>query len=364
MKSLTYILLVILSFFCACNQQSTNPDFENDSNRSKGIMKLSLDMTNAPSEVIRLEGKLYNDDGEVRYFDFEIDENSATATVEDIPSGVWMLQVDAFDVNDNIIYTGTTEVTVYPGIVTQVSIHLNPATGDLEITVTWGGSPMLVAYYPFNGNANDESGNEHHGIVMGATLISDRFGIANSAYYFDGIDNEVLMGYHSSLDILGDITICAWFKTETPQWGSLVSNFDQHGPDNGYELCIGSLYEDGGFVYFECAKDDIRDGLSTNASFNDGQWHFVVATLAPDGTSRRRVFVDTIERSGYNNPLGGPIPSIGPTPNYPFKIGAASNRTGPEVNANFNGIIDDVRIYDGVLSDSEIEFLFLEGSVR
>ena len=87
----------------------------------------------------------------------------------------------------------------------------------------------------------------------------------------------------------------------------------------------------------------------------------MAATLAPDGASRRRVFVDTIEQFGYDNPLGGSIPSIGPTPNYPFKIGAASNSTGPEVNANFNGIIDDVRIYDGVLNDSEIEFLFLEG---
>jgi hypothetical protein len=316
-------------------------------------------MTDAPLEVVYLEGKLYNDDGDEIYFDFEIDENSATAFLEDIPSGNWILRVDAFDEDDNLIYTGTTDITVYPGVVTPVSLHLNPATGSLQITVTWGSDPSLVAYYPFNGNANDESGNGHHGIVNGAILISDRFGNANSAYYFDGIDDEIFMGYHSRLDILGDITICAWFKTETPQWGSLVSNFDQHIPDNGYELCVGSLYEKGGFIYFEFAENDVKDGFSTNNSFNDGQWHFVSVVLAPDGISKGKVYVDGIEQAGYDRELGrDPIPSIGATPDYPFKIGAASNRRGSEADANFEGIIDDVRIYDGALNYAEIELLF------
>ena len=45
----------------------------------------------------------------------------------------------------------------------------------------------LVAYYPFNGNANDESGNGNNGTNNGATLTSDRFGNLNSAYNFPGI---------------------------------------------------------------------------------------------------------------------------------------------------------------------------------
>ena len=44
------------------------------------------------------------------------------------------------------------------------------------------------AWYPFNGNANDESGNGYHGTVTGATLCADRFGTADSAYSFDGDD--------------------------------------------------------------------------------------------------------------------------------------------------------------------------------
>lgn len=44
----------------------------------------------------------------------------------------------------------------------------------------------LTAYYPFNGNANDASGNGNNGTVNGATLTADRFGNANSAYRFNG----------------------------------------------------------------------------------------------------------------------------------------------------------------------------------
>ena len=44
----------------------------------------------------------------------------------------------------------------------------------------------LVAHYPFNGNANDESGNGNNGIVYGATLTVDRFGNTNKAYDFNG----------------------------------------------------------------------------------------------------------------------------------------------------------------------------------
>ena len=49
----------------------------------------------------------------------------------------------------------------------------------------------LVGYWPFNGNANDESGNGNHGTVNGATLSSDRNGAANSAYDFDGVSNFI-----------------------------------------------------------------------------------------------------------------------------------------------------------------------------
>ena len=52
----------------------------------------------------------------------------------------------------------------------------------------------LVAYYPFNGNANDESGNGNHAIINGATLTYDRFGNPDNAYSFNGVSGDINIG--------------------------------------------------------------------------------------------------------------------------------------------------------------------------
>ncbi len=65
----------------------------------------------------------------------------------------------------------------------------------------------LVGYWPFNGNANDESGIGNNGTINGATLTSDRFGNSNSAYYFNGnqenikIQNSILPSTPASFTI-------------------------------------------------------------------------------------------------------------------------------------------------------------------
>ena len=58
----------------------------------------------------------------------------------------------------------------------------------------------LVGYYPFCGNANDGSGNGNNGVVAGATLTTDRFGNANSAYNFNG-SSVISVANNASLNI-------------------------------------------------------------------------------------------------------------------------------------------------------------------
>jgi len=62
-------------------------------------------------------------------------------------------------------------------------------------------SASLVVEYHFSGNANDTSGNGHDGTVFGATLTTDRFGNANSAYSFDGINDYVNVAYSSDFQL-------------------------------------------------------------------------------------------------------------------------------------------------------------------
>jgi len=203
---------------------------EDDSNNPDGLMKIAMDMTYAPTEVDRLKGKLSNDDGDEIYFDFEIDENSATALVEDIPSGIWKLQVDAFDESDNLIYTGTTEITIYPGVLTPVFLQLNPATGSLEIMVTWGEScrdidgnvyktikignqiwmaeNLKVTHFR-NGDAisNITNNSEWSGLTTGAYCkyisednITETFGLIYNWYAVDDSRNISPIGWHIPTD--------------------------------------------------------------------------------------------------------------------------------------------------------------------
>jgi hypothetical protein len=139
MRVFQCVLLLSFCFFLACDQ-GTTPVADNKSGNPDGLMKIVMDMSNAPAEVDRLEGKLFNEEGDEIFFDFEIEDHTARAEVENIPIGRWTLLVNALDDDGNIIYTGTAEVTVHPGVVTPVSLHLNAATGSLSITVTWGGN--------------------------------------------------------------------------------------------------------------------------------------------------------------------------------------------------------------------------------
>ena len=70
----------------------------------------------------------------------------------------------------------------------------------------------LVGWWPFNGNANDESGNANNGSVIGANLTSDRFGIANSAYTFNGTSNQINIT-NSLLMLNADFTVSCWMNS-------------------------------------------------------------------------------------------------------------------------------------------------------
>ena len=79
------------------------------------------------------------------------------------------------------------------GIITLSAIFMNSNTALADL------NEGLVAYYPFNGNANDESGNDNHGTVYGAALTYDRFDNTNSAYKFDGINDIIRVADSMSL---------------------------------------------------------------------------------------------------------------------------------------------------------------------
>ena len=79
----------------------------------------------------------------------------------------------------------------------------------------------LVGYWPFNGNANDESGNGNNGTNNGATLTTDRNGVENQAYSFDG--NDFIQTPNQNLS--GSVSFSGWYK---------MSNFNFPNNDRFY----------------------------------------------------------------------------------------------------------------------------------
>lgn len=201
----------------------------------------------------------------------------------------------------------------------------------------------LIAYYPFNGNANDESGNGNNGTTHGGvTLTEDRLGNSNSAYNFDGT------GYISipdnSIFALGDqFTIVGWINvTNSNLSGRLISKGWMNSYP-GYEIIIQSNPVK--------ARLDIATGGINHtenyweATISTNTWHQVAVTY--DGT-RVQFYFDGI----FTNEIlmSGLVTSN----TYPINIGRNTRRTADF----FFGKIDDILIYNRPLSFSEIQSLF------
>lgn len=205
-------------------------------------------------------------------------------------------------------------------------------------------SSELILYYPFNGNANDESGNNYHGIVNGAVLSNDRFGRANSAFYFSGSNTWIQT--NNLPQISTNFTYCAWIKIDNNNLADRNYNFGCYGKENSGVASWDFAYHPikSSFEIFNRPAD----GWARTYSL-DYNWHFVVITF---GNNSKNLFVDGIFIDSKNTSL--PIPIL--TSNN-FRIGAHIN----DGSQQFRGYIDDIRIYNKILTNNEILELYYEG---
>ncbi len=149
--------IILSAFFLSISLLSCNNEnltgvatSQNSSNISIGFS-----MKNAANGITRIEGILSRQGYDTLFTNFVILNDSATASFQNVTAGVWHLLVNAYDESNILKYTGSADVEVYAGVTTPVSITLNPASGSINITVTWGavGGENLI-YNPsfeFNG---------------------------------------------------------------------------------------------------------------------------------------------------------------------------------------------------------------------
>ena len=217
----------------------------------------------------------------------------------------------------------------------------------------------LIAYYPFTGNANDSSGNGYNGTVSGATLTTDRYGNSNSAYNFDG--NQFITGNANNFPSgNSQRSVSIWYNAIN--LGQLGFSKLLFGYGGG--ICGNSFN-----IYFE--NTDLGPGyigqyeiqghcqaFRTNTSYPlpaNNQWHNIIITYGSDNLLR-------FYNDGILNLTSGLVSINSVVLNKIFVIGSVSSQDGTTVYSDilykkFIGKIDDIRIYNRALSQSEITYL-------
>jgi hypothetical protein len=213
-------------------------------------------------------------------------------------------------------------------------------------------SDGLVAYYPFNGNANDESGNGNHGVpgkkgeALLPTTCEDRCGDLDSAYCF--VDNGRDHGNWINVTSLQTAyfpryTISCWFKINSLKRPSILIS---KGRSGGHVATNFQIYiHPDGYIVGEHEIDGTQGvQVYSVVTVELGQWYHVALMY---DSSDLKLYVDG-ELDAINEEPGDPA-DIG---RWPVNIGANGEHDG-----FFDGAIDEVRIYDRALSECEIKEL-------
>jgi PKD repeat protein len=205
----------------------------------------------------------------------------------------------------------------------------------------------LVAWYKFNGNAGDSSGYGNHGTVSNATLTTDRFGNANSAYYFNGSSSYILAPASASIQPKNSISIGVWINAESNgnQWTPILSKRNNYTsyPYDSYSFSRHPTNNSGKWSIGINGSTNIV-GLYATQPPNLNNWQYLLATY--DGQIVK-LYVDGIfvASSAFSDSL---IYS-----NLGLYIG--NNSLGGQY---FKGKIDDITIHNRALNDNEIANLY------
>jgi len=208
----------------------------------------------------------------------------------------------------------------------------------------------LVSWYPFNGNANDESGNGNNGTVSGVTLTSDRFQQLNSAYDFgannDFIEVQTTNGTFNSQTY----TYSFWTKNDLlTVRAAFISRLQPNsGPSNVYDNFCFFSSDGNANINYQSTNNNMAgccvDGLGPNMLGN--VWKHIVFTISSDTI---RGYLNGIIVA--TNPF---LSGINFNNSYPIRFGKSNNSFWTE----YNGLLDDIGIWNRALTQQEITTLF------
>ena len=252
----------------------------------------------------------------------------------------------------------TATATVLNGVVDKVIVKNagSDYMGNPVVTIAAPPSPKppfsdgLVAYYPFNGNANDESGSGKIGVGHNALFTEDRFGHSNSALLANGTNSFV----NATADGLPstDRTVAVWyFATDT--FTSRGQNLLGYGGEASFLMMMNS--QDIGQGKYDTQGHYGRNRLLVPIAEEMPRWHQWSVTIlgAKITTYIDGIAMGSTSTFSFSTGVEGKDLIIG-TVVAPTGTGAYSDQNG----TYFHGKLDDVRIYNRALSDQEVKDLY------
>ena len=311
---------------------------------------------------------------------FTASEATSTFSAADITvtNGI----ISNFSATSSTVYTatftpteeGATTIDVAANSFTDAAGNGNTASDQFNWTFilslpAYVPSEGLISWYPFNGNANDESGSGNNGTLSGATLDLDRFGNLNSSFSFNGSTDYIafnLGSIENKLPANSASTSSVWIKTEDLQ-GPIISLQGTGGYT--YNLHIGTLSDvvkssgDYGMM--------IRDNCCGIGNYKWGSnvvnnnWHMITIVRSSNGTLKlyKDGVLDATGNSGSSGELiftptkmafGADLDWI-----ILSKEGCGSCNTVDD--QYFEGLLDDVGIWNRALTETEIIELYSGG---
>ncbi len=212
----------------------------------------------------------------------------------------------------------------------------------------------LIAYYPFDGNANNSISNNFHGTINGdVQLTKNRFGTDNSAFLFNGLNSNIVIKDNGAL-ARAAYSICYYFKTDQSREQVLVGRI---GYETGLAASFNSgIFHEAGKSYFGTIKPlgDCSAGVPPTYAYTIqspsivqlGEWNCVVNTF---DNGKEKIYLNGV---------------LVTEESVPFANATQCSTTDLIIGSWwkddplwFSGVIDDVRIYDRAITSEEVTSL-------
>ncbi len=204
----------------------------------------------------------------------------------------------------------------------------------------------LVGWWPFNGNANDESGNGNNGNVNGAILTNDRFGNSNKAYSFDGISDFIEIVNTLLPNVNTSFSVSFWFNTNLNTVQAIISESSPIPNNTNYKYAINFST----ILNVSTSNGISSNGVQSQSQIITGQWIF--GSMVYNSSAQNiKVYFNGIEEGVISN-------TIYSNQNNATQIGRGIAGGSGIPGAYMSGKIDDIGIWNRALTQQEISALY------